>query len=143
MRSTRVFITYILLYLSFQLISSCRDYITDLGIGNQLKISTDKEVYGVYDTITVTLTNNSAHTVYVKEIFSFIERRNQDNWDTYLNTSCGNCIESSLTTGNSLYYKGELVPSSGTFRLVCLYSLTPGTAEQDKIKLYSNSFSVQ
>lgn len=139
----RLIITYTLIYLSFQLISGCRDYITDLGAGYQLEISTNKVLYGVDDTVTVTLANNSGHTVYVKEIFSIIERRNQDNWDAYFNSSCGNCTESSLTSGESLYFKGKLVQNSGTYRLVCLYALTPGVADQDKIKLYSNSFSVQ
>lgn len=139
----RVIITYILIYLSFLLISGCRDYVTDLGVGHQLEISTNKVLYGIDDTITVRLTNNSVHTVYIKEVFSIIEKRNQDVWDTYLNSACGNCIESFLTSGKSEYFTGKLVQNSGTYRLVCLYGLTPGLADQDKIKLYSNSFSVQ
>ncbi len=79
----------------------------------------------------------------IYNIGSNIEKRNIDNWDLYLNSSCGNCIESSLTSGKSLYFTGKLVQNPGTYRLICLYGLMPGEADQDKIKLYSNSFSVQ
>jgi hypothetical protein len=133
----------IFIFLSiFIFISGCRDYLNDLNTNAPPALFTDAISYPLNDSITVVLENNSTKAIYANEIINTVEQNTGGNWIFYASLSCYNCYEFSVLKNQTRSIKSKPVHDTGVFRFICLYSSNAGTSEEQKIKLYSNEFTV-
>lgn len=130
------------LILFFILISGCRDYFNDLDSAFFPVLFTDIQAYSLNDSIIVALQNNSSSAIYTTEILNSIEKKVNGNWILYESYSCSNCSEFAILKNQLRSVKSKPVQEAGFYRFVCLYSNVSGTEEQQKMKLYSNEFSI-
>jgi hypothetical protein len=124
------------------LFAGCRDYVTGIGENEPPVLYTGNTSYNVNDSVTVFLQNKSLSSIYVIGAFVSLERNEAGIWNVYSLLVCSEgCPEFSVSSrqiiSNSIH-----VNAAGTYRFVCLYSFTAGVSNGDKIKLYSNEFTV-
>jgi len=121
----------------------CRDYITGIGENELPFIYSDKTFYNTNSTITVRLENKSGSDLYVIGAFDYLERKDADRWNTYKHLACPEgCPEIRVFPRESIS-NITTAENSGTYRFVCLYSTIPSAPEEQKIRIYSNEFTVQ
>lgn len=124
-------------------LAGCRDYVTGIGGNEPPVLYTGNTYYSANDSITVYLQNKSLSSIYVIGAYVSVEKKESGNWDVYSLIACsGSCpefpVSSKQTISNSIR-----VDAAGTYRFVCLYSFIAGVSNENKIKLYSNEFTVQ
>lgn len=124
-------------------IPGCRDYITGIGENEPPYLYPDKTFYNSNSTITVNLENKSNNEIYVIGAFDYLERKDTDGWNTYKHLICPEgCFEIGLASHHSLS-NTTTAENSGIYRFVCLYSTKPNTPDEQKIRIYSDEFTVQ
>lgn len=125
-------------------VSSCRDYIEGSGENTPPSLNTTNIDYFLNDSVKVYLQNNSQSAIYIIDVYDYIERKDGDNWNIYVYSSCKNtCPEvrlasKNITSGFSLPFH-----EAGTYRFVCLFGEQAGLPKENKVKLYSNRFNVE
>lgn len=134
---------FLLLFFIFILLTGCRDYLNDINDELPPVLVTDALNYNVNDSILVTLKNNSNKVVYTMRAISYLEVKTGSSWTFYYSFACINCSELSIVKDQSLTLRTGPLFDTGTYRFVCLYSNSAGTAPENKIKLYSNEFIVE
>ncbi|RPI17626.1 MAG: hypothetical protein EHM58_08570 [Ignavibacteriae bacterium] len=124
------------------LLPGCRDYLSNLETNSPPVLFTNAAEYISGDSIIVTLSNNSTKTIYTNEVYNFAQKKINGAWEFYASFSCNNCYEFSLVKNQAFSVKSKPINDKGVFRFVCLYGTSLGTSEENKIKLFSNEFSI-
>jgi hypothetical protein len=134
---------FIHIVIAVALCAGCRDYVTGIGENEPPVLYTGFTSYSTNDSITVYLKNKSASSVYVISAYTSIEKNEAGNWDIYSLLACsGSCPEFAVSPRQTIS-RGTHISEAGTYRFVCMYSFSAGVSNEDKIKLYSNEFTVQ
>lgn len=125
------------------LLTGCRDYVTGIGENEIPVLYTGRSLYALNDSVSIFLQNKSSSSIYVIGAYGYIERKQLEEWSEYVSRPCDpDCPEFGVLS-KQIISDGIPVNNTGLFRFVCLYSFTPGQGNGDKIKVYSNEFTVK